>query len=118
MNTKYPHLLSPIRLGSVTFRHRMFSAPMGATDITFDCSPGPRTQGFYELRAKGGSGGRLFGSITSQEVSDALKEQYNITIDKKKIVQDEPIKSYGTFNMKAKLGYEINATITVHVSEP
>ena len=38
MNTKYPHLLSPIRLGSVTFRHRMFSAPMSATDITFDCS--------------------------------------------------------------------------------
>ena len=55
MNTNYPHLLSPIRLGSVTFRHRMFSAPMGATDITFDCSPGPRTQGFYELRAKGGA---------------------------------------------------------------
>ena len=55
MNAKYPHLLSPIKLGNVTFRHRMFSAPMGATDITFDCSPGPRTQGFYELRAKGGA---------------------------------------------------------------
>ena len=55
MNQKYPHLLSPIRLGNVTFRHRMFSAPMGATDITADCSPGPRTQGFYELRAKGGA---------------------------------------------------------------
>jgi 2,4-dienoyl-CoA reductase-like NADH-dependent reductase (Old Yellow Enzyme family)/thioredoxin reductase len=39
----------------MTFRHRMFSAPMGATDITADCSPGPRTQGFYELRAKGGA---------------------------------------------------------------
>ncbi len=55
MNTKYPNLLSPIRIGSVNFRHRMFSAPMGATDITADCSPGPRTQGFYELRAKGGA---------------------------------------------------------------
>ena len=70
-----------------------------------------------ELHAKAGSGGRLFGSITSQEVSDALKAQYGITIDKKKIVQDEPIKSYGTFSMKAKLGYEITATISVHVSE-
>ena len=49
----YPHLTSPIRLGNVTFRNRMFSAPMGATDITADCSPGPRTQGFYELRARG-----------------------------------------------------------------
>lgn len=55
MNNKYPNLLSPIKLGNVTFRHRMFSAPMGATDITADCSPGPRTQGFYELRAKGGA---------------------------------------------------------------
>lgn len=55
MQKKYPHLLSPIKLGNVTFRHRMFSAPMVATDITADCSPGPRTQGFYELRAKGGS---------------------------------------------------------------
>ena len=52
---KYPILTSPIRLGRVVFRNRMFSAPMGATDITADCSPGPRVQGFYELRAKGGA---------------------------------------------------------------
>jgi hypothetical protein len=54
-NSKYPHLTSPIQLGKVTFRNRIFSAPMGATDITADCCPGPRTQGFYELRAKGGA---------------------------------------------------------------
>lgn len=70
-----------------------------------------------EIHAKAGSGGRLFGAITSAEVSDALKQQHGITIDKKKIVQDEPIKSYGTFSMKAKLGYEITATISVHVSD-
>lgn len=70
-----------------------------------------------EIPAKAGAGGRLFGAITSAEVSEALKKQHGITIDKKKIVQDEPIKSYGTFTMKAKLGYEITATITVHVSE-
>ena len=70
-----------------------------------------------ELKAKSGNGGRLFGSITSQEVADALKQQSGIAIDKKKIVQDEPNKSFGTFSLKAKLGYEIVATITVHVSE-
>ena len=70
-----------------------------------------------EIKAKSGNGGRLFGSITSAEVSEALKQQFGITIDKKKIVQDEPIKSFGTFSMKAKLGYEITATISVHVSE-
>lgn len=70
-----------------------------------------------EIKAKAGTGGRLFGSITSAEVSEALKQQFGIAIDKKKIVQDEPIKSFGTFSMKAKLGYEIVATISVHVSE-
>lgn len=70
-----------------------------------------------EIKAKAGTGGRLFGSITSAEVSEALKKQFGIAIDKKKIVQDEPIKSFGTFSMKAKLGYEIVATISVHVSE-
>jgi len=55
MIEKYPLLNSPIQIGRVTFRNRMFSAPMGATDITADCCPGPRTQGFYELRAKGGA---------------------------------------------------------------
>ncbi len=70
-----------------------------------------------EIPAKAGTGGRLFGSITSAEVAEALKTQHGISIDKKKIVQDEPIKSFGTFTLKAKLGYEIVANITVHVSE-
>lgn len=70
-----------------------------------------------EITAKSGNSGRLFGSITSAEVSEALKAQHGIAIDKKKIVQDEPIKSFGTFTLKAKLGYEITANISVHVSE-
>ena len=55
MENKYPLLTSPIQIGKVTFRNRMFSAPMGATDITADCCVGPRSVGFYELRAKGGA---------------------------------------------------------------
>ena len=55
MQNKYPHLTSPIKIGNVTFRNRMCSAPMGATDITADCCLGPRSVGFYELRAKGGA---------------------------------------------------------------
>ncbi len=51
----YPLLSSPIQIGNVVFRNRMFSAPMGSTDITENCSIGPRTYGFYELRAKGGA---------------------------------------------------------------
>lgn len=55
MSFKYPHLCAPITLGRTVFRNRMFAAPMGGTDITDTCCVGPRTPGFYELRAKGGA---------------------------------------------------------------
>ena len=70
-----------------------------------------------EIHAKSGNGGKLFGSITSQEIADALKQQQGIVIDRKKIVQDEPIKSYGSYTVRAKLGFDIVAQISVHVSE-
>ena len=55
MERKYPHLCSPITLGRTTFRNRMFSAPMGGTDIANDGCIGPKSTAFYELRAKGGA---------------------------------------------------------------
>lgn len=69
------------------------------------------------IRAKAGGAGKLFGSVTSQEISDALKEQHNISIEKNKIVQAEPIKTFGSYTVKAKLGYEISANISVLVIE-
>ena len=56
MERKYPHLCAPIRIGSVIFRNRMWSAPMGGTDITKDGCIGPMSRSFYELRSKGGAG--------------------------------------------------------------
>lgn len=56
MERKFKHLCSPIKIGNVTFRNRMFSAPMGGTDITNDGCIGPMSKAFYELRAKGGAG--------------------------------------------------------------
>ena len=70
-----------------------------------------------KLSAKAGAGGRLFGAVTSQEISAALSEQYGIVIAKNKIVQDEPIKQFGTYQVKCKLGYEITGTINVVVKE-
>ena len=55
MDRKFPHLCSPITLGRTTFRNRMFSAPMGGTDIMNDGCIGPKSTAFYELRAKGGA---------------------------------------------------------------
>ncbi len=56
MVRKFPNLSSPITIGRVTFRNRMFSAPMGGTDITNDGCIGAKSTAFYELRGKGGAG--------------------------------------------------------------
>ncbi|ENZ05237.1 hypothetical protein HMPREF1090_05717 [[Clostridium] clostridioforme 90A8] len=55
MKYKYPNLCKPITLGRTVFRNRMFSAPMGGTDISEDGCIGPKSAAFYELRAKGGA---------------------------------------------------------------
>ncbi len=70
-----------------------------------------------KIAARAGSAGKLFGAVTSQEISDALKEQFGIEIEKQKIVQTEPIKSYGSYEVKCKFGYEINGMIHVLVVE-
>ena len=70
-----------------------------------------------KISARAGQGGRLFGAITSQEISDVLREQHGIEIEKNKIVQSEPIKSFGNFEVKAKLGYEVSGKINVLVVE-
>ena len=67
--------------------------------------------------AKGGNGGRLFGAVTSKEIADALQAQHGIAIPKTKIVQDEPIKAFGGYELKGKLGYEGTGTLKVGVAE-
>ncbi len=69
------------------------------------------------IRAKAGTGGRLFGAVTSEAISKALREQFDIDIEKNKIVQAEPIKAYGSYAVKAKLGYEVSGTVNVLVVE-
>lgn len=69
------------------------------------------------VAAKGGGAGRLFGSVTSQEISDALKAQEKLDLDKRKIVIDEPIKTVGLYTVKVKLGFGIDAPLKVDVKE-
>ena len=69
------------------------------------------------ISARAGQGGRLFGAVTSQEIAEALREQHGIEIEKNKIVQAEPIKQFGSYEVKAKLGYEVSGTINVLVTE-
>ena len=70
-----------------------------------------------KIRAKAGQGGRLFGSITSREISDELKAQHGIDVNKSKIVLSEPIKSFGSFEVKCRLGSEVSGAIYVLVVE-
>lgn len=69
------------------------------------------------IQAKGGGAGRLFGSVTSAEIADALKAQHSIAIDKRKLALDEPIKNAGTYTIKCKLGYEITGELTCKIEE-
>ena len=66
--------------------------------------------------AKGGGAGRLFGSVTSQEISDALKEK-GVELDRRRILIEESIKTVGLYTVKCKLGFEINVPLKVEVRE-
>ncbi len=69
------------------------------------------------ITAKGGGSGRLFGAVTSDMICEALQQQHGITLDRKKIVQDETIKTTGTYDVRCKLGYETSAVIHLQVEE-
>lgn len=70
-----------------------------------------------KIPAKAGEGGRLFGAVTGKEISEALAAQHAVSIAKTKLVLDEPIKSCGSYQIKAKLGYEVSGTVNVLVTE-
>jgi large subunit ribosomal protein L9 len=68
-----------------------------------------------EIKAKAGEDSRLFGSIPSKQIADALQKQYQIKIDKRKLDLKQPIRSLGYTKVPAKLHHEVTATINVHV---
>ena len=70
-----------------------------------------------KVAAKAGEGGRLFGAVTAKEISEQLKAQHDMELDSKKLVLAEPIKTFGSFEVKAKLGFEITGTVYVLVCE-
>ena len=70
-----------------------------------------------KVASKGGEGGKRFGAVTGREIAAALKEQHGVDIDSKKLVLDVPIKGFGSYQVKAKLGFEISGTVYVIVTE-
>jgi len=70
-----------------------------------------------KIMARAGQGGRLFGSITTKEIAEELKKQFDVEVNKSKLVLGDPIKGFGNFEVKAKLGYEVTASVYVLVVE-
>ena len=70
-----------------------------------------------KIPARAGNGGRLFGAVTTKEISDGLMKQFGLDIPKQKLVLDEPIKAFGGYQVKAKLGFEVTGTVSVTVCE-
>ena len=70
-----------------------------------------------KIPARGGKEGKLFGAITNPEIAEALLAQFRLDVAKQKIVLDEPIKAFGTYEVRAKLGYEVTAKFSVSVTE-
>ena len=70
-----------------------------------------------EITAKAGQGGKLFGSVTSKEISGAIKEKYGLVIDKRKIIPEGDIKAFGTYNCEVKLYTGVSAKLRVMVKE-
>ena len=75
------------------------------------------SKGNITIKTKAGEGGRLFGSITNKDISEAIEEQLGIKIDRRKIVVENPIKELGTLNVEAKLYPEVTGKFTVEVKE-
>lgn len=70
-----------------------------------------------ELKVKTGEGGKVFGSVSTKEIAQAVKKQFNIELDKKKMQLDEAIKICGVHNVNCRLHKDVTGTLKVHVAE-
>ena len=104
-------------LNTLRLREKAKAAQLAADKAKAEESAKQLESTVVKIAAKAGAGGKLFGAVTSKEISEALKNQYGIEVDSKKIVQSEPIKSYGSYEVKCKFGFEVSGTIHLMVVE-
>ena len=104
-------------LNTMKLREKAKAAQMAAEKAKAEENAKQLESVVVKIAAKAGAGGKLFGAVTSKEISEALRAQHGIEVDSKKIVQAEPIKGYGSFEVKCRFGYEVAGTIHVLVVE-
>ena len=106
-----PDAVNTMRMNDKATQERIAREKAEAMEISKKLREMPLT-----VTAKGGGAGRLFGSVTNQEIADALAKT-GIKLDKRKIIIADPIKNVGTYTVTCKLGYEISAPLTVKIEE-
>ena len=104
-------------LNTLRQKERAKAAQLAADKAKAEANAKALESAVVKITAKAGGAGKLFGAVTSKEISDALKAQHGIEIDSKKIVQAEPIKSYGSYEVKCRFGFEVSGTIHLIVTE-
>lgn len=67
--------------------------------------------------SRAGEGGKLFGSVTNKEISDAIQKKTGLAVDKRRIELTEPIKAIGSYNLTVRLYPEVSASLTVVVTD-
>ena len=107
-----PDAINTIRMNDKATQERIAREKAAALEISRKLREMTLT-----VTAKGSGNGRLFGAVTNQEIANALKAASGIELDKRKIVINDAIKNVGTYTVTCKLGYEINAPLTVKIEE-
>ena len=110
-------LATPENLNTMKQQEKAKKAQQAAEKAEAEATAKKLEELTVKIVAKAGEGGRLFGAVTAKEVADALSKQHGVTINKAKLVLDEPIKACGGYKIKAKLGYEIVGTVSVMAAE-
>ena len=108
---------TPDNLNALKLKEKAKAAQIAAEKANAEESARQLENVVVKISARAGAGGKLFGAITSKEISEALAGQYGITVDSKKIVQTEPIKGFGSYEVKCRFGYEVSGTIHLLVTE-
>ena len=104
------HTLNEIEAKKKAEQHRQLSELEAAQALGKSLS-----QTKIEIQVKTGENGKLFGSVTNKEIASALSAKTGLTVDKKKVILDEPIKTTGEKQVEVKLHPQVSARITVEI---
>jgi large subunit ribosomal protein L9 len=118
-NYLFPRSLAVAAIGSALKAHQFRRAAeekkAEQLKTTAENAAAALTDKTVKVIARAGAEGRLYGSVTAQDIADAIQKELGVTVDKRKVALVDPIKSLGNYTVPVKLFRDINATLTVTV---